>query len=50
VVPKTVLIPQAAQAFDEAGHLTNPKLVHELAAVGRILVRALRAGLGRLEA
>jgi chromate reductase, NAD(P)H dehydrogenase (quinone) len=50
VVPKTVLVPNGAQAFDEAGHLTNPKLVDELAAVGRILVRALQAGLGRLEA
>jgi NAD(P)H-dependent FMN reductase len=48
VIPKTVLIPQGGQAFDEAGHLKVPLLVQELAAVGRIVVQAARAGLGAI--
>jgi chromate reductase len=48
VVPKTVLIPQGGQALDEAGRLKVPLLVQELAAVGRIVVQAARAGLGRI--
>jgi chromate reductase len=45
VVPKTVLIPQGGQAFDEAGNLKDARLAQELAAVGRILVGAVQAGL-----
>jgi chromate reductase, NAD(P)H dehydrogenase (quinone) len=48
VVPKTVLIPHGGQAFDEAGDLKDARLAQELAAVGRILVGAVRAGLGRI--
>jgi chromate reductase, NAD(P)H dehydrogenase (quinone) len=48
VVPKTVLIPHGGQAFDETGELKDARLVQELAAVGRILVRAVQAGLGRI--
>ncbi len=48
VVPKTVLIPHGGQAFDDAGQLIEARFVQELAAVGRILVRAVQAGLGQV--
>ncbi|HEV8672566.1 MAG TPA: NAD(P)H-dependent oxidoreductase [Methylomirabilota bacterium] len=48
VVPKTVLIPLAGQAFDEAGNLQSEKFAQDLVAIGRIVVRAVQAGLGRL--
>lgn len=48
VVPKTVLVPHGGQAFDEAGNLKDARLVQELAAVGRILVKAVQAGLGQI--
>ncbi len=47
-VPKTVLIPHAQQVFGEAGNLKDPKLAQGLAAVGRILVQAVQAGLGAI--
>jgi hypothetical protein len=48
VVPKTVLVPHAKKAFDAAGGLGDPKIADALRDVGRILVQAIRAGLGRL--
>jgi chromate reductase len=48
VVPKTVLVPQGGQAFDETGRLKDGRLAQELAAVGRIVVRAVQAGLGAI--
>jgi chromate reductase, NAD(P)H dehydrogenase (quinone) len=48
VVPKTVLIPLAARAFDEAGDLVDPRFAEDLRAIGRILVGAVQAGVGRL--
>jgi chromate reductase len=48
VVPKTVLIPLAGQAFDEAGDLVNSRFAEDLRAIGRILVGAVQAGVGRL--
>jgi chromate reductase, NAD(P)H dehydrogenase (quinone) len=48
IVPRTVLIPHAAQQFDEAGNLTNQRYGQELAALGVTLVKAIEAGIGRL--
>jgi NAD(P)H-dependent FMN reductase len=48
VVPKTVLVPHAREAFDAAGDLADPKVADGLRAVGRVLVQAIQAGLGRL--
>jgi chromate reductase, NAD(P)H dehydrogenase (quinone) len=48
VVPKTVLVPHARTAFDAGGALGDPKVADDLRAVGRVLVQAIRAGLGRL--
>jgi hypothetical protein len=48
VVPKTVLVPHAKKAFDAGGELADPKFADALRDVGRIVVQAIRAGLGRL--
>lgn len=48
IVPKTVLVPHAASAFDETGHLTSQQLAEDLRAVGRTVVKAARVGLGRI--
>jgi NAD(P)H-dependent FMN reductase len=48
VVPKTVLVPHAGKAFDADGGLGDQKIAEALRDVGRILVGAIRAGLGRL--
>jgi NAD(P)H-dependent FMN reductase len=46
VVPRTVLVAQARGAFDEAGRLTSERHVHELEALGRAVVLAIRSGVG----
>src|SRR5438034_11747764 len=45
VVPRTVLIAHASEAFDATGELKNPRQVQELTALGRALVQAARSGL-----
>ena len=48
VVPRTVLISSAGTAFDAAGQLKDERQAHDLAALGRTLAAAARAGVGRL--
>lgn len=48
VLPRTVLIPSARAAFDEAGELKDDRQVQDLVALGRALAVAARAGVGRL--
>jgi NAD(P)H-dependent FMN reductase len=48
VVPRTVLISSAATAFDDAGQLKDARQASDLAALGRTLALAARAGVGRL--
>ena len=48
VVPRTVLISAAGTAFDEAGHLKDDRQASDLAALGRTLTIAARAGVGHL--
>src|SRR5436190_7559146 len=45
VVPRTVLIARANEAFDANGELRDPRQVQALTALGRALVQAVRAGL-----
>ena len=45
VVPRTVLIARANEAFDANGELRDPRQVQALRALGRALVQAVRAGL-----
>ncbi len=45
VVPRTVLIAHASEAFDATGELKNPRQVQALTALGRALVQAARSGL-----
>jgi chromate reductase, NAD(P)H dehydrogenase (quinone) len=47
VLPRTVLIPSAREAFDESGHLKDDRQARDLAALGRALTVAARAGIGR---
>jgi NAD(P)H-dependent FMN reductase len=49
VVPETVLVPHARTAFDAGGDLADPEVADDLRAVGRVLVQAIRAGLGGCE-
>jgi chromate reductase len=42
------VVPHAREAFDAAGDLADPKVADGLRAVGRVLVQAIQAGLGRL--
>jgi chromate reductase, NAD(P)H dehydrogenase (quinone) len=48
VLPRTVLIPFAREAFDESGNLKDERQARDLAALGRALAVAARAGVGRL--
>ncbi|MGH7324673.1 MAG: NADPH-dependent FMN reductase [Candidatus Rokuibacteriota bacterium] len=48
LVPRTVLIPHAREAFDGAGDLKNERQARELAVLGTALVNAVRAGIGKL--
>lgn len=48
IVPRTVLIPHARDAFDEAGNLKNERYVRELVALGATLAKAVQAGIGNL--
>lgn len=48
VIPRTVLVSRAQEAFDEAGELKNPRQIAELSGLGRTLVGALRSGLPAL--
>jgi len=48
VIPRTVLISSAATAFDEAEHLKDDRHATDLTALGRTLILAVRAGIGRL--
>ena len=45
VVPRTVLIAHAKEAFDANGDLKDPRQVQALTALGRTLVQAVRSGL-----
>jgi NAD(P)H-dependent FMN reductase len=45
VVPRTVLIAHAADAFDANGELKDPRQAQALTALGRALVQAVRSGL-----
>jgi len=45
VVPRTVLIAHASEAFDATGELKDPRQVQALTALGRALVQAARSGL-----
>jgi len=45
VVPRTVLIAHASEAFDANGELKDPRQVQALTALGRALVQAARSGL-----
>jgi hypothetical protein len=45
VVPRTVLIARANEAFDANGELRDPRQVQALTALGRALVQAVRSGL-----
>src|SRR3989449_11353415 len=45
VVPRTVLIAHASEAFDATGELKDPRQVQALTALGRALVQAARFGL-----
>jgi NAD(P)H-dependent FMN reductase len=47
VLPRTVLIPSARAAFDEACELKDERQVQDLVALGRALAVAARAGGGR---
>jgi NAD(P)H-dependent FMN reductase len=48
VLPRTVLIASAREAFDDAGNLKDSRQAAELAALGRSLVAAVRTGIGRV--
>lgn len=48
VLPRTVLIPSASAAFDEAGQLKDDRQARDLVALGRALALAARAGVGGL--
>lgn len=48
MVPRTVLIASARDAFDPEGNLTNPRHAEQLVALGRALAGAVRAGIGAL--
>lgn len=48
VVPRTVLIPHAREAFDGAGNLQNERQARDLAALGAAVVHAVRGGIGKL--
>jgi chromate reductase len=45
VVPRTVLVAHAQEAFDQNGNLKDPRRVDAAAALGRVLVQAVRSGL-----
>jgi len=45
VVPRTVLIPHARDAFDANGDLKDPRQIQALTALGRAVVQATRSGL-----
>ena len=45
VVPRTVLIPYARDAFDANGDLKDPRQIQALTALGRAVVQAARSGL-----
>jgi chromate reductase, NAD(P)H dehydrogenase (quinone) len=45
VVPRTVLVAHAKDAFDANGDLKDPRQAQALTALGRALVRAVRSGL-----
>ncbi|MBI4638977.1 MAG: NAD(P)H-dependent oxidoreductase [Candidatus Rokubacteria bacterium] len=47
VVPKTVLVPHAREAFDDAGNLRNERQIQELIALGGALVAAVLSGVAR---
>jgi NAD(P)H-dependent FMN reductase len=47
VLPRTVLIASARDAFDEAGNLKDERQVAQLVALGRALVAAARGGLSK---
>ena len=48
VLPRTVLIASARDAFDDAGNLNDSRQAADLAALGRALVAAVRMGIGRV--
>ena len=48
VVPRTVLIPHARDAFDANGDLKDPRQVQALTALGRAVVQAARSGLAEI--
>jgi chromate reductase, NAD(P)H dehydrogenase (quinone) len=48
VLPRTVLISSAREAFDESGQLKDARYARDLAALGRALANAAKAGVGRL--